>query len=225
MDGIPLSSRDWKDLLPSQRAMDGLVPHVHTVDNLSPSVHAVDGLLPSPRAPPPPRKLVKCTPICVYLSTRDRMGDKSTVTEMAQKKQRCTFMSSDFASHGAPWLGFPLKGAEYTLFGSVSPRNAPAFGGILRIPTYNTVPDECLQSNKLAMLRNIGNVSEDLHTYILLVWVDLDPKKVYFLKVRLHAHYNGNPSHDARAPWPTLPERLVRVPMVAGCDETGGGSK
>ena len=43
------------------------------------------------------------------------------------------------------------------------------FGGVSRIPTYLEIPNKGLQAYKLAMLSNIGVVSEDLHTYIVVV--------------------------------------------------------
>ena len=39
---------------------------------------------------------------------------------------------------------------------------------MLRIPTYNAIVDKVLQANELAMLINIGDVSEDVHTYVLV---------------------------------------------------------
>ena len=43
----------------------------------------------------------------------------------------------------------------------------PLFGDIRRIPTYILLPEKGLQANELAMLSNIGDVSEDVHTYVL----------------------------------------------------------
>ena len=52
-------------------------------------------------------------------------------------------------------------------FQGLCPRKCPHFfGGILRIPPYNAVPYKALQANELAMLSNIGNISENLDTYI-----------------------------------------------------------
>ena len=47
------------------------------------------------------------------------------------------------------------------------------------------------------MLSNIGDVSEDIHTYILVVWVDLALKKICFLGARPRAPYMGIPTHVA----------------------------
>ena len=49
------------------------------------------------------------------------------------------------------------------------------FGSILRRNTYILVLNKALQANELAMLSNIGDVSEDVHTYVLESWVDLAP--------------------------------------------------
>ena len=54
------------------------------------------------------------------------------------------------------------------LFLGVYPHKCPHFfGGILRIPVWNAVPDKALQANEWAMLSNIGDISEDVHTYVL----------------------------------------------------------
>ena len=37
------------------------------------------------------------------------------------------------------------------------------------------------------MLSNIGDISEDVHTYVLVAWVDLAPEKVLFPGARPHA--------------------------------------
>ena len=42
------------------------------------------------------------------------------------------------------------------------------FGGIILIPTLNAVPDKALQANELAMLNSVGDISEDVHTYVLV---------------------------------------------------------
>ena len=34
------------------------------------------------------------------------------------------------------------------------------------------------------MLSNIGDISEDVHTYVLVAWVDLAPEKVLFSEAR-----------------------------------------
>ena len=44
------------------------------------------------------------------------------------------------------------------------------------------------------MMSNISDVSEHIHTYILVVWVDLASKKVLFLRGGPHALYNGIPT-------------------------------
>ena len=41
------------------------------------------------------------------------------------------------------------------------------FRGSLAIPTLSEVPDKALQANELAMLSNVGDIIEDLHTYVL----------------------------------------------------------
>ena len=41
------------------------------------------------------------------------------------------------------------------------------FGSILRGNSLNALDKEDLQANELAMLSNIGDISEDLHTYRL----------------------------------------------------------
>ena len=43
------------------------------------------------------------------------------------------------------------------------------------------------------MMSNISDCTEHVHTYILVVWVDLASKKVLFLRTRPRAPYNGNP--------------------------------
>ena len=62
-------------------------------------------------------------------------------------------------------------------FGERCPRHSLLLGGILRIPTYNTIPDIGLSANKLA---NVSNVSKDVHTYIPTNGADLALKRLYF---------------------------------------------
>ena len=49
---------------------------------------------------------------------------------------------------------------------------------------YNTVLNEAPKANELAMLSNIGDIIEDVHTRVLGVSVDLAPEKVLFLRTR-----------------------------------------
>ena len=58
----------------------------------------------------------------------------------------------------------------------------------------NSVSNKALQANELAILSNIGVINEDVHTYVLLAWVDLAPEKVLFARTRLNAPYKGTPS-------------------------------
>ena len=57
------------------------------------------------------------------------------------------------------------------------------------------------------MLSNIGEFTEDVHTYILVVWVDLALKKVCFLRARSQAPYIGIPSAPLSADWIFCPRR------------------
>ena len=61
-----------------------------------------------------------------------------------------------------------IKGRNM-LFPRKLPQEIPLLlGANLRIPVLMIVPDKDLQANKLAMLSNIGDVSEYVHTYVLV---------------------------------------------------------
>ena len=53
--------------------------------------------------------------------------------------------------------------------GTLPPEMPLFFGSIPRISTYIAVPDKVLQANLLAILSNIGNVIENVHTHVLVV--------------------------------------------------------
>ena len=55
---------------------------------------------------------------------------------------------------------------------------------MLRGNTYNLVPDIGIIANTLAMLNDIGDIVEDLHTCIQINEADLAPKKVCFERGR-----------------------------------------
>ena len=45
---------------------------------------------------------------------------------------------------------------------------------------YNAVPDKGILANTLVMLSDIGDICEDVHTYIPINEIDLAPKKMCF---------------------------------------------
>ena len=46
-------------------------------------------------------------------------------------------------------------------------------GGIHSRNTQDAILTEAFQANELAMMSNIGDISEDAHTHVLEAWVDL----------------------------------------------------
>ena len=51
----------------------------------------------------------------------------------------------------------------------------------------HAVPEKALEANELATLSNIGDISEDVHAYVLAAGLDLAPEKVLFSGARHHA--------------------------------------
>ena len=82
-------------------------------------------------------------------------------------------LQNSFLIHGVPRPWFLASsvahlGGVICSFKGHCPYKCPhVLGGILRILTYFAVPDRTLQADKLAMLSNIGDISKDVHTYVL----------------------------------------------------------
>ena len=80
--------------------------------------------------------------------------------------------------------------------GALPPEMPPFFGGGLRIPMYNAVPDIGFSANKLA---DVSDVSDGVHMYIPTVGAYLALKRLCFWRARPPAPYKGLPINPPSA--------------------------